>query len=177
MIIKTPDQNRKKQRRNLANNHCQAITCLRLVNNSYIRLTTKQYCQATFHGDKKNDKKNCQEVYEKGTNVSGNTLAPFTRFRCYLKTKIFYCCLIWYVLFCFLRFGLSMTTVYPVTTVTENASYQNATQRGDLNTFASRLRAVDGRKQRFSNTMKSYIIYHENYACSVRDVFVFPSFF
>ena len=26
-------------------------------------------------------------------------------------------------LVCFLRFGLSMTTVYPVTTVTENASY------------------------------------------------------
>ena len=114
---------------------------------------------------------------KKKLSISGNTLAPFTRIRCYLKTKIFCCCLIWYVLFCFLRFGLSMTTVYPVTTVTENASYQNATQSGDLNTFASRLRAVDGRKRRFSNTMKSYIIYHENYACSVRDVFVFPSFF
>ena len=93
---------------------------------------TKQYCQATFHGDKKNDKKNCQEAYEKGTIVSGNTLAPFTRLRCYLKTKIFCCCLIWYVLFCFLRFGLSMTTVYPVTTVIENASYQNAFQSGDF---------------------------------------------
>ena len=77
-------------------------------------------------------KKNCQEAYEKGTIVSGNTLAPFTRFRCYLKTKIFCCRLIWYVLFCFLRFGLSMTTVYPVTTVTENASYQNAFQSGDF---------------------------------------------
>ena len=34
--------------------------------------------------------------------------------------------LVCFVLFCFLRFGISMTTVYPVTTVTENASYQNA---------------------------------------------------
>ena len=69
---------------------------------------------------KKNGKKNFQ-VMKKGAIVSGNTLAPFTRICCYLKTKIFRCCLIWYVLFCFLlRFGLSMTTVYPVTTVTEN---------------------------------------------------------
>ena len=36
------------------------------------------------------------------------------------------------VLFCFLRFGLSMTTVYPVTTFTKNASYQNAFQSGDF---------------------------------------------
>ena len=103
-------------------------------------------------------------INEKRRHCLRQTLAPFTRIRS--------CCsLIWYVLFCFLRFGLSMTTV------TENASYQNAFQSGDLNTFASRLRAVDGRKRRFSNTMKSYIIYHENYACSVRDVIVFPSFF
>ena len=110
-------------------------------------------------------------INEKRRHCLRQTLAPFTRIRCYLKTKFFCCSLIWHVLFCFLRFGLSMTTV------TENASYQNAFQSGDLNTFASRLRAVDGRKRRFSNTMKSYIIYHENYACSVRDVIVFPSFF
>ena len=40
--------------------------------------------------------------------------------------------LVCFVLFWFLRFGLSMTTVYPVTTVTENASYQNAFQSGDF---------------------------------------------
>ena len=42
---------------------------------------------------------------KKGAIVSGNTLAPFTCIRrWYLKTKICCCCLIWYVLFCFLRF-------------------------------------------------------------------------
>ena len=35
MIIKTPDQTTKKQRKNLANPHCQAIMSLRLVNNVY----------------------------------------------------------------------------------------------------------------------------------------------
>ena len=109
-------------------------------------------------------------INEKRRHCLRQTLAP-SHASVHLKTKIFCCSLIWYVLFCFLRFGLSMTTV------TENASYQNAFQSGDLNTFASRLRAVDGRKRRFSNTMKSYIIYHENYACSVRDVIEFPSFF
>ena len=92
-----------------------------------IRLKTKQYCQATFHGDKKNDKKKLPRsiciLMKKGAIVSGNTLAPFSWIRCYLRTRIFCCCLIWYVSLCFLRFGLSMTTVYPVTTVTENASY------------------------------------------------------
>ena len=109
-------------------------------------------------------------INEKRRHCLRQTLAPFTRIRSFENEDfLLQFDLVCFV--CFLRFGLSMTTV------TENASYQNAFQSGDLNTFASRLRAVDGRKRRFSNTMKSYIIYHENYACSVRDVIEFPSFF
>ena len=44
-----------------------------------------------------------------------------------------------------------------------------------LKTLATRLR-VDGRKQRFSNTMVQHIIYYKHNACSVRDAIVFPVF-
>ena len=40
--------------------------------------------------------------------------------------------LVCFVLFSPVFFGLSRTTVYPVTTVIENASYQNAFQSGDF---------------------------------------------
>ena len=107
---------------------------------------------------------------KKGALVSGNTLAPFTWIRCYLRTKIFCCCLIWYVLFCFLRFGLSMTTVYPVTTVTENASYQHAFQSGDfwIRLLVLLLR-VDGRKREVYE-------YHDVINHMPRVALVFPSF-
>ena len=59
---------------------------------------------------------------------------------------------------------------YPVTTVTENASQFSKCFPRLLSTFNSRLR-VNGRKRWFSNTMVSYIIYHENYACSVRECY------
>ena len=35
---------------------------------------------------------------------------------------------------------------------------------------------IDERKRKFSNTMMSYIIYYEHYACPVRDAVVFPLF-
>ena len=60
---------------------------------------------------------------------------------------------------------------YPVTTVTENASQFSKCFPRLLSTFNSRLR-VNGRKRWFSNTMVSYIIYHENYACSVREYYL-----
>ena len=56
VIIKTPDQNTKKQRKNLANPHCQPSWAYTWSITHTIRPKTKQYCQATFHGDKKNDK-------------------------------------------------------------------------------------------------------------------------
>ena len=43
-------------------------------------------------------------------------------------------------------------------------------------TPACRIR-VDGRKRRFSKPLISYVICYKNYACSVRDVIVFSSFF
>ena len=109
-------------------------------------------------------------INEKRRHCLRQTLAPFTRIRSFENEDF----LLQFDLVCFVLFS----PVWPVDDNSyRNASYQNAFQSGDLNTFASRLRAVDGRKRRFSNTMKSYIIYHENYACSVRDVIEFPSFF
>ena len=44
-----------------------------------------------------------------------------------------------------------------------------------LKTLASCLR-VDGRKRRFSNTVRSWIMYYWHYACFVSDAFVFTLF-
>ena len=87
--------------------------------------------------------------------------APSTRIPFCLKTEIFFHPL-W-----------RTAHTYLMKTASENASFQRPQWRF-LKTPASRLRA-DGRKRRYSNTMMSYTIYYQHYACSVRDAIVSPS--
>ena len=111
-------------------------------------------------------------LMKKGAIVSGNTLAPFTCIRrCYLKTKICCCCLIWYVLFCFLRFFF-----WPIedNSVSGDNGYRKCILSKCfpkwrlLNTFASRLR-IDGRK-------REVFEYHDVINHMPRVAIVFPSF-
>ena len=60
--------------------------------------------------------------------------------------------------------------------VTENASFRKRSPEWrSLKTLATRLR-VNGRKQTFSRTIMSSIIYFYHDACSVRNAIVFPLF-
>ena len=147
MIIKTPDQNAKKQRKNLANPHCQAIMSLRSVNNAYIGLKTKQYCQATFRGDKKMTKINAKKhmhINEKRHHYFRQYVGPVHTYPLLFENKDF---LLLFDLVCFVLFS-------PVWAIDDNSVSGDNSYRKCilskclpkwrlLNTFASRLR-VDG---------------------------------
>ena len=63
--------------------------------------------------------------------VSGNTLAPFTCI-CYFSENEFFFFVIQFIAFVLFSPVWPIVHSYPVTTVTEKASFQNAFQSGDF---------------------------------------------